>query len=104
MGGAEPPGATRSAAWREHGEDGEHRTFPGTSTVARFRWWGRACHAVSQGARFGPAGGRRAAPLGASIEAPWGGPQPLDGGVGTPPLHGSPPRVGAPFLAPQGRH
>jgi hypothetical protein len=34
-GGAEPPGATRSALFaREHGEDGEHRTFPDVSTVA----------------------------------------------------------------------
>jgi hypothetical protein len=33
MGGAEPPGTTRSAL-REHGEDGEHRTFPVVSTVA----------------------------------------------------------------------
>ena len=34
-------GATRSHAQhalaREHGEDGEHRTFPGVSTVAHFR-------------------------------------------------------------------
>ena len=35
MGGAEPPGATRSAPFaREHGEDGEHRTFSAVSTVA----------------------------------------------------------------------
>lgn len=35
MGGAEQPGATHSATfWREHGEDCEHRTFPGVSTVA----------------------------------------------------------------------
>ena len=35
MGGAEPPAATRSALFaREHGEDGEHRTFPAVSTVA----------------------------------------------------------------------
>ena len=35
MGGAEPPAATRSAPFaREHGEDGEHRTFSAVSTVA----------------------------------------------------------------------
>ena len=34
QGGAEPPGATRSALSREHGEDGEHRTFSEASTVA----------------------------------------------------------------------
>lgn len=33
---AEPPGATRSPAWGEHGEDGEHDAcpFPGVSTAA----------------------------------------------------------------------
>jgi hypothetical protein len=36
--GAEPPGATRSASLqREHGEDGEHRTFPGVSGMAHWR-------------------------------------------------------------------
>lgn len=33
-GGPEPPGATRSADGREHGEDGEDRTLRGASTVA----------------------------------------------------------------------
>jgi hypothetical protein len=39
-GGEERSGATRSHAQRglqrEHGEDGEHRTFPGVSTMAHF--------------------------------------------------------------------
>src|SRR6202051_2898986 len=38
-GGDGRSGAARSHAqrllWREHGEDGEHQTFPGASTVAR---------------------------------------------------------------------
>ena len=38
IGGAEPPAATHSALLRrEHGEDGEHRTFPEASTVAHSR-------------------------------------------------------------------
>ena len=46
MGGAEPPGPTRSvpSSGREHGEDGEHRTFTGVSTVAHWRCRGRAGH------------------------------------------------------------
>jgi hypothetical protein len=38
--GEERSGAARSQArralQREHGEDGEHRTFPGVSTMAHF--------------------------------------------------------------------
>jgi hypothetical protein len=47
-GGEERSGATRShaqrAVQREHGEDGEHRTFPGVSTMAHSAPAGGAGH------------------------------------------------------------
>jgi hypothetical protein len=65
MGGAEPPGATRSARLlrRAHGEDGEHQTFPGASTVAR------SAQAGGTGGECGLSGFNRAATRSAATAA-----------------------------------
>src|ERR1700684_396213 len=84
MGGAEPPGATRKRPLRrEHGEDGEHQTFRGASTVAR------SAQAGGTGGEYGLSGFSPAATRSAATAAAtWREGRPLVGWPGASRLFG----------------